>query len=42
MNDWVAGDLMLLGWIFVRNGVGVNVEFERLLAHEFQALLLTS
>ena len=40
-NDWVAGDLVTLGWVIFRNGVVVDDHFERRLGHEFQTLLLT-
>ena len=41
-NDWIAGDLMTLGWAIYRNGVVVDDNFERRLGHEFQTLLLTN
>ena len=41
INDWVAGDLVALGWVIVRSGVAVNLMFEKALAHEFQTILLT-
>ena len=40
-NDYVAGDLSVLGWEILRNGVEMNRDFDRRLGHEFQTILLT-
>ena len=41
-KDWIAGDLVLLGWVIYKRGVVVDTELEMRLAHEFQTLLLTN
>ena len=40
-NDLIAGDLNVLGWIIVRNGIRMTATMEQRLAHEFQTILLT-
>ena len=41
-TDWIAGDLKVLGWVVVRNGVPVSDQFEMKLSHEFQTILCTN
>ena len=41
-TDWVAGDIRVLGWVVVRNGVTIDQDFENHLAHEFQTILCTN
>ena len=41
-NDWIAGDIVALGWVIVRNGVVIDDKMNDLLAHDFQTLLLTT
>ena len=40
-NDLLSGDLHVLGWMIVKNGVQMTTKMEQRLAHEFQTILLT-
>ena len=41
-NDWIAGDMVSLGWVIVRNGVNVERNIVNHVGHDLQTLLLTS
>ena len=40
-NDWIAGDLTILGWVVVRSGVPIDANLESKVGHELQTLLCT-
>ena len=41
LNDWIAGDIVNLGWVIVRIGVATDDLQVKRIGHEFQTLLTT-
>ena len=41
-NDWVAGDMISLGWVIVGNGISTEDSLRTHVAHDLQTLLLTT